>query len=77
MDLTLALSINFSGGLDSKESACSIGEFGSIPGSRRSPGDGNGYQFHILAWKIPWTEEPGGLLSMGCKELDTSSLLFY
>ena len=25
----------------------------------------------ILAWEIPWTEEPGGLQSMGCKELDT------
>ena len=24
----------------------------------------------ILAWGIPWTEEPGGLQSMGCKELD-------
>ena len=24
----------------------------------------------ILAWKIPWTEEPGGLLSMESKELD-------
>ena len=24
----------------------------------------------ILAWKIPWTEEPGGLQSMGGKELD-------
>ena len=22
----------------------------------------------ILAWEIPWTEEPGGLQSMGCKE---------
>ena len=26
----------------------------------------------ILAWKIPWTEEPGGLQSMGYKELDTT-----
>ena len=26
----------------------------------------------ILAWKIPWTEELGGLQSMGCKELDTT-----
>ena len=26
----------------------------------------------ILAWKIPWTEEPGELQSMGCKELDTT-----
>ena len=25
----------------------------------------------VLAWKIPWTEEPGGLQSMGCKKLDT------
>ena len=24
----------------------------------------------ILAWRITWTEEPGGLLSMGCKESD-------
>ena len=26
----------------------------------------------ILAWRIPWTEEPGGLQSMGRKELDTT-----
>ena len=26
----------------------------------------------MLAWKIPWTEEPGGLLTWGCKELDTT-----
>ena len=25
---------------------------------------------NILAWRIPWTEEPGGLQSMGHKELD-------
>ena len=25
----------------------------------------------ILAWRIPWIEEPGGLQSMGCKESDT------
>ena len=25
-----------------------------------------------IAWKIPWTEEPGRLQSMGCKELDTT-----
>ena len=29
----------------------------------------------ILAWKIPWTEEPGGLQSMGSKELDTTERL--
>ena len=26
----------------------------------------------ILAWRIPWTEEPGGLWSMGHKESDTT-----
>ena len=26
----------------------------------------------ILVWEIPWTEEPGGLQSMGCKESDTT-----
>ena len=29
----------------------------------------------ILAWIIPWTEEPGGLQSMGRKELDTTEQL--
>ena len=26
----------------------------------------------ILAWEIPWTEEPGGLQSMGVTELETT-----
>jgi len=26
----------------------------------------------ILAWRIPWAEEPGGLQSMGHKEYDTT-----
>ena len=29
----------------------------------------------ILAWRIPWTEEPGRLQSMGCKELDMTEQL--
>ena len=37
---------------------------GSIAQSGRSPGKGNGYHSSILAWRIPWTEEPGGLQSM-------------
>ena len=32
-------------------------------------------QSNILAWRIPSTEEPGGLLSMGHKELDTTECL--
>ena len=29
----------------------------------------------ILAWRNPWTEEPGGLESKDCKELDTTEQL--
>ena len=32
----------FPGGSDGKESACNAGDMGSIPGSGRSPGEGNG-----------------------------------
>ena len=45
-----------------------IGDAGSIPGSGRSPGEGNGNP-SILAWRIPWTEEPGGLQSMGSQRV--------
>ena len=36
-----------------------------IPGSGRNSGKGNGNPFQHLAWEISWTEEPGGLQSMG------------
>ena len=36
-------------------------DVGSIPGLGRSPGEGNGNPFQDLAWRIPWTEEPGRL----------------
>ena len=38
---------------------------GLIPGSTRFPGGGHGTYSSILPWRIPWTEEPGGLQSMG------------
>ena len=55
----------FPGGSDGKESACNTTDLGSIPGSGRYPGEGNGNPLSILAWRIPWTEEPGELQSMG------------
>ena len=33
--------------------------------------------YSILAWRIPWMEEPGELQSMGRKESDTTELLTY
>ena len=92
-----------------KESTCSAGDPGSIPGWGRSPGEGIGYPLQyswaslaaqlvksqpamqetwiwspgwedplvkgmathsiILAWRILWTEEPGGLQSMGSQRV--------
>ena len=37
----------------------------SIPGSGRSLGEGHATHSSILAWRIPWTEEPGGFQSVG------------
>ena len=34
--------LGFPGGSEGKESACNVGDLGSIPGSERSPGEGNG-----------------------------------
>ena len=59
----------FPGDLEGKESACNAGDLGLIPGSGRSPGGGNTTPSSILAWRIPWTEEPGGLQSLGLQRV--------
>ena len=59
-------------GSDGKEFACNAGDSGLIPGSGRSPGEGNATHSSILAWRISWTEEPGGLQSTGHRESDTT-----
>ena len=98
-----------SGSSPGKESACNVGDPGSIPGLGRSTEEGIGYPLQyswaslvaqtvknlpavqeiwvrslgwedplekemathssILAWKISWTEEPGGLQSMGSRRV--------
>ena len=47
-----------------------MGYLGSIPGLGRSPGEGNGNLLSILAWKISWTEEPGGLQSLESQRVE-------
>ena len=42
-----------------------IRDAGSVPGLGISPGVGNGNSSSILAWRILWTEEPGGLQFTG------------
>ena len=48
----------------SKESTCNARNAGSIPESRSLLEKEMAIHSSILAWKIPWTEEPGRLLSM-------------
>ena len=59
----------FPGGSHGKESACNAGDPGSIPGLERSPGEGIGNPLSTLAWRLPWTEEPGRPQSMGLQRL--------
>ena len=47
-----------------------VRDVGSIPGSGRSPGaEGMATHSSILAWRILWTEESGGLQSMGSQRV--------
>ena len=52
--------MHVSGSSDGKEYACNVGDLGLISESRRPPGEGNDNPLQYLAWRIPWTEEPGG-----------------
>ena len=56
--------------LSSKESAYSAEDSGSIPGLGRSPGGGMATYSTMLPWRIPQTEEPGGLQSMGLQRVE-------
>ena len=44
------------------------GDHGLIPAWGRSLEGGNAIHFSILAWEIPWTEDPGGLQSIGSQK---------
>ena len=65
--------------LSGKESYCNAGYINLIPGLGRSSGERMADHSSIPAWEIPWTEEPGGLQSMGLKtghDLVTKQLHF-
>ena len=52
--------MGFPGGSDGEESTW----------SGRSPGVGTAAHSSTLGWRIPWTEEPGGLQSMGLQRVE-------
>ena len=52
-----------------KNSSADAGDVGSIPGQEDPLEEGMATHASILAWRIPWTEEPGGLQSMGSQRV--------
>ena len=56
---------SFPGSSDGKESACNAGDLGLMPGLGDPLEEEAATHASILAWRIPGTEEPSGLLSMG------------
>ena len=67
--LIMTVMLGFLGGLDGKESACNVGDPDSIPVSEDPLEKEMATHSSILAWKTPWTEEPGRLQSMGSQRV--------
>ena len=57
--------LGFPSGSAGKESACNVGDLGLIPGLEDPMEESMATHSSILAWRIPWTEEPGRLQSVG------------
>ena len=68
----LIISWGFPGGSDCKESTCSVGDLGLIPGLGRSPGGGHGNPLQYSCLKNPMGYSP-----WGHKELDTTEGLTH
>ena len=60
----------FPDGSKVKNPAANAGDAGLVPGSGRYLEKGTATHSTVLAWRIPWTEEPGGLQSIGSQESD-------
>ena len=81
---------SFPGGSDGKVSACNAGDLGLIPGSSACNAGDRGLipgskdalekemaiQSSTLAWKIPWTEDPDRLQSVGSQRGGLSDFTF-
>ena len=56
-------------GGSNKESTCNVGDLDLIAGLGNPLEKETATHSSILAWRIPWTEEPGGLQSMGLQRV--------
>ena len=67
--------LGFPDGTSGQESICNAGDLrdlSSILGWEDSLEEDMATHSSVLAWSIPWTEEPGGLQSVASQELGTS-----
>ena len=71
--LSMPLLLGSPGGSDGKESACSVGDLGSILGLGRCPGGGHGNLFQYSCLEN-LREEPGGLQSTGSQRVRHDSV---
>ena len=62
------LTLGLLGGSVVKNPPASAGDAGSIPGSGRPLGEVNGNPLQYFCLEIPWTEESGGLQTMGSQK---------
>ena len=67
--MALALYLGFPGGSDSEELAAKQETWVESLGWEDPLEKGMPTHSSILAWRIPWTEEPGGLQSMGSRRV--------
>ena len=67
-----SLKVGFPGGIGGKEPAGDTGDVCSFLGREDPLEKRTATYSSILAWRIPWTEEPGGYSLWGCKDSDTT-----
>ena len=68
--------MGFPGGSEGKESACNVGDLGSIPRLERDPGGGQGNPLQYSCLENPHGQRSlVGYSPQGCKELDTNEQL--